>query len=279
MKAFVEKLEKEIEVRLQVVETMEADMLKKALEASHILGNIFDRLKEFIVSYEFQNDAEEIHFFKNVKPRLCAHLIYYRTIYNIEMNRPVGSVDVQRKYLNRELEDIQDFIDKRLDFYRYWRSGCTNLDEIYFMRGKTDMELYLESFYYELAPEFSTNYDFKVARILANDMLQVFIRSELEALEENRHRNNNSDQYQLNIRLNAKKAEIIEILYGLDTINFFGDISLKRVTAFVEKTFNIELGNISRTFAELKTRNAPTPFLDKIRDFLLKRMGRKDDKK
>lgn len=275
MKVFVDKLEKEIEVRLQVVEAMEADMLKKSLEASHILGDIFDRLKEFIASYEFKDVADEIHFFKNIKPRLCAHLIYYRTIYNIEMNRPVGSIEVQRTYLNKELEDIQDFINKRLDFFRYWRSGCTNLDEIYFMRGKTDMELYLESFYYELDPKFSTNYDFKVARILANDMLQVFIQSELETLEENRYKNNDPSQHPLNVKLHAKKTDIIEILYGLDTVNFFGEVSLKRVTAFVEKAFNIDLGNISRTFAEMKSRNAPTPFLDKMRDALLKRMGRK----
>lgn len=275
MKEFVDKLEKEIEGRLQVVEAMEADMLKKSLEASHILGNTFDRLKEFITSYEFKDATEEIHFFKNVKPRLCAHLIYYRTIYNIEMNRPVGNIEVQRTYLNKELEDIQDFINKRLDFYRYWRSGCSNLDEIYFMRDKTDMELYLESFYYELDPKFSTNYDFKVARILANDMLQVFIQSELEALEENRYKNNDPNQSSLNVRLHAKKTDIIEILYGLDTVNFFGDVSLKRITAFVEKAYNIDLGNISRTFAEMKSRNIPTPFFDKIRDSLLKRMGRK----
>lgn len=209
------------------------------------------------------------------KPRLCAHLIYYRAIYNIEMNRPVGSLEVQRTYLHKELEEIQDYINKRLDFYRYWRSGCTNLDEIYFMRDKTDMELYLESFYYELDPKFSTNYDFKVARIQANDMLQVFIQSELEALEETRYKNNDVDRYQLHIRLNAKKTDIIELLYSLDTINFFGEISLKRVTALVEKEFNIDLGNISRTFAEMKSRNTPTPFLDKMRDSLLKRMGRK----
>lgn len=278
MKDFVSNLKKEMEVRLQKIETKEADMLKKSLEASHILGEAFDRLKNYIVSYEFQDAAEEVYFFKNVKPRLCAYLIYYRTIYNIEMNRPVGSVEAQRKYLNKELEDIQDYTNKRLDFYRYWRSGSTNLDEIYFMRGKTDMELYLESFYYELDPKFSTNYDFKVARILANDMLQIFIRSELEGLEHNRHRIMDG-HFHLNIKLNAKKTEIIEMLYGLDTINFFGEISLKKVTACVEEIFNINLGNISRTFAELKARNTPTPFFNKIRDALLKRMGRKNDDK
>jgi len=173
MKKFVNKLEKETKARLRIVEIKEADMLKKSLEASNILGEAFDCLKNFILSYEFQDAAEEIHFFKNVKPQLCAHLIYYRTIYNIEMNRPLGSVEAQRKYLYKELRDIRDFINKRQDFYRYWRSGSTSLDDIYFRRGKSDMEFYLESFYYELDPKFSTNYDFKVARILANDMLHT----------------------------------------------------------------------------------------------------------
>ena len=275
MKKFVNKLEKETEARLRMVEIKEADMLKKSLEASNILGEAFDCLKKFILSYDFQDAAEEIHFFKNVKPQLCAHLIYYRTIYNIEMNRPLGSVEAQRKYLYKELKDIRDFINKRLDFYRYWRSGSTSLDDIYFRRGKTDMELYLESFYYELDPKFSTNYDFKVARILANDMLHIFIRSELDALEESRFKNNDN-RSQLNININAKKTDIIELLYALDTINFFVGKSLNRVTALVQNTFNINLGNISRTFAEMKSRNIPTPFLDRTRESLLKRMGRKN---
>jgi len=278
MKKFVNKLEKETEARLRMVEIKEADMLKKSLEASNILGEAFDCLKKFILSYDFQDAAEEIHFFKNVKPQLCAHLIYYRTIYNIEMNRPLGSVEAQRKYLYKELKDIRDFINKRLDFYRYWRSGSTSLDDIYFRRGKTDMELYLESFYYELDPKFSTNYDFKVARILANDMLHIFIRSELDALEESRFKNNDN-RSQLNININAKKTDIIELLYALDTINFFVGKSLNRVTALVQNTFNINLGNISRTFAEMKSRNIPTPFLDRTRESLLKRMGRKNSAK
>lgn len=87
MKEFVSNLKKEMEVRLQKIETKEADMLKKSLEASHVLGEAFDRLKLYIMSYEFQDTAEEVYFFKIVKPRLCAYLIYYRTIYNIEMNR------------------------------------------------------------------------------------------------------------------------------------------------------------------------------------------------
>jgi hypothetical protein len=93
-------------------------------------------------------------------------------------------------------------------------------------------------------------------------------------LEESRYKNNDN-RIQLSININAKKTDIIELLYSLDTINFFEGKSLNRITALVENTFNINLGNISRTFAEMKSRNIPTPFLDKMRESLLKRMGRK----
>ena len=272
---FVQKLKKEVEADIRRIEAMDANSLKKSLEAFHVLGAAFNQLKTFILAYNFRDDAEEIYFFKHIKPLLCSHLIYYRKIYNIEMNRPVGSIEAQRAYLHHELDRIHEFQHKRQDFYRYLRSGATSLDTIYFMRGKTDMELYLETFYYERDPLFSTNCDFKVARIMANDMLQVFIQSEVEALEESRYKNSDPNHCPLNVRIHAKKTDIIEMLYGLDTVNFFGDVSLKRITAFVERWFNIDLGNISRTFAEMKSRNVPTPFFDKIRDALLNRMGRK----
>ena len=89
------------------------------------------------------------------------------------MNRPVGSIEAQREYLDAHVRAINAYTQKRLDFIRYFRSGATHLDSLYFLRGQTDTEQYLETFYYELDPQFSTNADFKVAKILANDMLSV----------------------------------------------------------------------------------------------------------
>ena len=48
------------------MEESDDNTIKKSQEVSHILGNIFDRLKEFII----KRDADEIEFFKEIKPRL-----------------------------------------------------------------------------------------------------------------------------------------------------------------------------------------------------------------
>lgn len=67
------------------------------------MGDAFQRLRDFITNYTFKSEAEEIEFFKVIKPRLYHRLIYYRKVYNIEMNRPVGVEFDRRNKSNQPL--------------------------------------------------------------------------------------------------------------------------------------------------------------------------------
>ena len=62
MKAFVSALEKELAGRLRKIESSDLSILKKSLEASLVLGDAFQRLREFVSSYTFESEAEEIEF-------------------------------------------------------------------------------------------------------------------------------------------------------------------------------------------------------------------------
>ena len=75
MIAFIEKLNSEVLRSIERIESRDTDVLKKSLEASRVLGEAFDRLKQYIIGYRFQNDDEEIKFFKEIKPRLFCRLI------------------------------------------------------------------------------------------------------------------------------------------------------------------------------------------------------------
>lgn len=272
---FVDKLQKEVRKQIEKIEAEDMNILKKSLDASHVLGDAFDRLKDFIISYNFRNEEEEILFFKEIKPRIFCHLIYYRKVYNIEMHRPVASTEAQKEYLKRKLDVIQDFNDKILDFYRYYRSGATYLDAAYFVRGKPDPEQYLETFYYERDPQFSTNADFKVAKIMANDMLQVYLLSELEALDNHTHTSVTQSFPKVKLTWTGSKTDLIELIYALDTEGCFnhGKIPLIQIAAYFESVFNTELGNnIARNFYDMRIRQQPTPFLDRLREEIRKRM-------
>ena len=272
---FIYSLKKEVDVKIKQIEYLEISILTKSLEASSVLAEAFNQLKAFVLSYNFKDEDEEIFFFKETKPRLCSRLIYFRKVYNIEMNRPMG-VDKQREYLSDLLNDINKYNTKRLDFIRYYRSGSSHLDSFYFLRNKTDAEQYLETFYYELDPKFSTNCDFKVAKILSNDMLYSYLTQEIELLNDNGIKVGSYGFPSTKLTWKGSKVELQEQIISWDSAGTFGEVPLTQLYSYVQNVFNIQLdSNLSRSFGELKIRVSPTPFLDKLKDSLLRRMGRK----
>lgn len=108
-------------------------MITKSLETSRFLSDAVNQLKIFVLLYNFKD--EEIFLFKEAKPKLCSRLIYYRKIYNIEMNRPTG-IDQQKEYLTEVSNGINKYNTKRLDFIRYCRSSSSHLDSAYFLPGR-----------------------------------------------------------------------------------------------------------------------------------------------
>lgn len=271
MKSFVSILENEIEEKLKKIESADLNVLKKSLEASLVLGDAFLRLKEFISTYAFRDEDEEIEFFKVIKPRLFYRLIYYRKVYNIEMNRPLG-VASQRSYLVDEIKAVNRYNAKRSDFVRYYRSGLTHLDSMYYLRGSVDAALYLETFHYERDPLFSTNCDFKVARILANEKLIRYLTKELETLEQHQ---TEPPLPRVRIVWNGTKTELVEQIFAWDSRKIFGNTPLTKLADYIQIVFNIELDrNFSRTFGDMRIRNNKTPFLDSLKEALLRRMNR-----
>lgn len=273
LKEFWEGLKKETQQTLRQIEAAEKDILKRAYSCALALADANSNLKTFIIHYQFENEEEEIWFFKHAKPVLVSQLIYYCQVYNIEMNRPVGGVVIQRDYLNSELENLQDYIERRPEFYSYYRLGATENDVNYFTRDKFVLgHQYLEPTISEREPRYSTNCDYKLAKILANERLEILLKSQLDELERP-----HEDIAQL--PWNTKKTFLIELLYALDSFRAFGSIPLKRVVTVIQRLLGVDLGNVSSAFAEMRTRNDPTPFLDALKDALLQRMKRSNERR
>lgn len=270
--SYILTLQKETERDVLKIESSNVQIISRAQAVSQLLEKVFDKLKQFISTYEFQLEADEIEFFKEIKPRIFCKLIYYRKIYNIEMNRPVSGPDSVKAYLNSELDNIQDYNHKRLDFYRYYRSGATHLDKLYFLRNiSVDVGQYTDSFYFERDPKFSTFGDFRVAKILAGDMLSQYLLNELLELDSNFF----VAQSDTRLIWMDSKTDLCELIFALHAKGSFGPISLTRLATFLQKVFNIEFNtNFSRTFYDMSLRNNPTPYLDSLIDSLLKKMNR-----
>ncbi|MBQ0138272.1 MAG: RteC domain-containing protein, partial [Kurthia sp.] len=88
------------------------------------------QLKLSVLKHHFRDTQEEINFFKNSKPNVLSKLIYYNAIYKIEAKKPYGGEKVTEEYLNNELLKIKNFFDNNLEFYKYYRTNSTYLDNI-----------------------------------------------------------------------------------------------------------------------------------------------------
>lgn len=106
-------------------------------------------------------------------------------------------------------------------------------------------------------------------------MLQAYLLSELELLDSYMLKPNSTSFPKVKLTWTGSKTDLIELIYALDTEGCFnnGKIPLIQIAAYFESVFNIELGNnIARNFYDMRIRNHPTPFLDRLREEIRKRM-------
>jgi hypothetical protein len=256
------------------------DQIKKCEQAITVILKSINELKKAATKTNFKSKSEEIQFFKEIKPQFTSKLIYFNRVYKIEMKKPNGGNKILKKYYNNELLKLKAFFDNELEFYQYFRSGSTYLDYKYFLRGEFDIKLALDSYYFESDISFATSHDFKVATILANDLIELYLENQLLMLENNE--NSEKSQRKPNVKLTwtGSKVALIELIYALHTEGVFnnGAADLKDIAEYFEHTFEIDLGQYRRVFLEIRARKSDrTKFLTTLNDSLQKRMENSDD--
>lgn len=134
MKAFSNRLYEQMNSALSTI-SIQADSTLKSTERSYRnVQQAMQELKTFIIQYSFKNQQEEIHFFKDIKPRFLKELIFFEELYYIESSRPVASKIQIEQYLNTHLEQINEFFRRNHSLHTYYRMGEDYKDMQYFTR-------------------------------------------------------------------------------------------------------------------------------------------------
>lgn len=269
----------ELQQSLNHIHSESTEPLEYAAQGIKASITVLEKLKTKFIACQFQNKADEIEFFRSCKPQLASKLIYYNEIYTIASNKPIGSKKAIRNYYKTELDKLEVFFNENLDFYRYYRTGNQALDNKYFLRGRHDVKLTLDSFYFQADQRFSTSHDYKVAKILANDSIKVFLESEIQKLEQPNENidcnTNKSGQV-----WTGSKVALIELIYALHAEGVFGNgnAELKEVVNTFESAFGVDLGQFNRVFLEIRSRKSEkTKFLNALKDKLICRMDDADE--
>jgi len=235
------------------------------------------KLKNYISSYSFKNKEDEIHFFKVIKPQFYSKYIYFINVYNYLMQKPLGSAETLKEYINYELADIKRFFDHNQAFYQYYRSGSTQMDEVYFTRGQFDVHVELEDF--EEDELYSTSHDYKLAKIIANEKYQEYLNIELQKSDVDETTPTDTSN-ELQLIWTASKTDLVELIYALVASGVFnnGTTEIKSIVNFFQTIFHIDLGSYYHKYTDITRRKKDrTVFLDKLKLALLRRMEEKFD--
>ena len=261
MKEEIEKILEQVEVDISEIDLYGYDIIETSLSMVHRLQAVLNDLRTKIQSYVFSTKEDEILFFKTQKPEILGRLLFFYKIYRIETQCPNGSNDVIRSYINRELDNLTYFFNRNLDFYQYYRSHSTIYDEYYFIRGKADLRLCTDSAQFDKDPNFSTGYDYKVAKIISNEMLRIYLNKRIVKLEtDNQIEDNLQKCLKYPFRFTGKKVFLIELGYSLASSGDFnnGNVEIKEMMNFLSTVCQIDLGDYYAAYIAMKERKNRT---------------------
>ena len=257
MKQYIDKLLSKINTEIET-SCMDSDVSSdKAIYMIDFIRPLFEELREFIHQYTFQDANEEILFFKDIKPFILSKLIYFNDIYLLELRKPNGSKEVLKEYYKKKQTAITEFCNANLDFYQYYRSKATHLDRYYFLREHENYKLCHNCGMFDKDPLFSTCCDHRVAKMLAYDMLEIYLQQRLQELERKEVIENSRTSLPDNPFLwTGTKIAAIELGYAIYAAGVLnnGNADIKEIMTYIEASFKIDLGDYYRTYLAIRER-------------------------
>lgn len=279
MKEYLSQKIKEIRLELETVDMDSEISIEITVSMIEYLEKCLADIREKFLSLKNIREEDEINFFKEVKPEILGFVLYFNKIHTIELKCPNGSNDTLAEYYQRELDSLTFFFERNLDFYQYYRSKSTHMDEHYFLRSRRSHLLCLDSVHYIIDYEFSTGYDYKVAKILCNEMLRIYLNKKMHKLDKQTLINKNRASLPNNdLKWTGPKTALVEIGYGFESSKYVnrGTANIKEIMIVLEIMFNIDLGEYYRDYISIKGRIDRTKYLNIIIERLLKRMDEDD---
>lgn len=254
---FSDQLQNRLKEKLSESNVEQDELLKVGALLTFIRETVRE-LKEFTFKYKFINEAEEIKFFKQIMPVFLSQFYYYKKIFEIRLFDSFRDVKTRHSNYCHILQKLERYVSKNSEFYKYYLTNMTYLDNQYFTRGKNMKSI-------ELNEKVLTGYDIKLGKLLANDLIKSFAMTWLNKSQSESFSGRGS------LTWTGSKTALIELVYALHAIGAFnnGSADIKLIAVVIENSFNISLGNYYRVFQDIRIRKgSSTSFLESLREKL-----------
>lgn len=281
MKEYYSNILKSVHGELEMIDMDSCNIsIEESESIIDFLNNKLNELRSYFLSVESLSLQDEIAFFKEIKPEILGFLLYFNKIHTIELKCPNGSNITLKDYYENEQKSLTFFFERNLDFYQYYRSKATYLDEHYFLRKKKSHKLCVDSVHFIIDKDFSTGYDYKVAKIICNEMLRIYLNKKMNHLDKQIIINKNRSSLPItDLKWTGPKIALVEIGYSFESSKFInrGNADIKEIMIMLETVFNIDLGEYYRSYISIKERKIDrTKYLNILIERLIQRMDEDD---
>lgn len=263
MEHFINAEKQLIEEIEQILQTNPESTMMANKAAKLIMGTLSSFRKQ-IREKGFKRDEDEIYFFKNIKPKIHAYLIFFSILSEIEPSKYHMSEEEIKNLIDKKIRMFRYIKRENLEFVSYYMEGLSHLDRQYFLRPVDIQKITRHSAGMMLDPEFSTGFDVVAANIIAEQLLLKHLFPDQQ-----------SKPKVSKLKWTGSKADFVELIYGLQAsaaINY-GDVEIKELAKAMQSIFQMYIDDPYRTFIDISNRKTNhVKFIVKMQEGLLRKI-------
>jgi hypothetical protein len=255
------------------------DPLERLAAILKVIRGALEQLKGFIEQNPFESEADEICFFKQIKPLFYQWQLYYTELYTIESGATYNDADKLIVKLEEELLYVERCFRQHAFHYQYYKLRATELDSLYFVRDIQVQSILLPDVP-ELHPAFATSSGYLFAKFMAFEELKGWLTDKIARLK--RHPENTwevmNDKEAGEMYWTGDPINLGEVAHGIHLTGQLnnGTAGIGEIFRWLESKLHVTLGKPAKKFAQIKGRKrlARTKYLDEMKE----QIGRKSDK-
>lgn len=266
MKNYSNTFQYKIEQNIKAIEqeNLEPECRIKALYIAIETGVL--EMNNWLKTYKFCDEREEIYFFKHIRPQIVSKLLFYKTLLRWESKIPIQDLDKKQFYIQKHSK-IEQQLNGLHYIDQYLSTNNSFNDTNYFTRqyNLSALSIYTEE-YFNYDSRLCTPQCIAVTKLLNYKMLIAYLKSEFES---NTKASSNSFQ---RLKWNFSKQDLFELIFALHYSKAIGegDTSLAKTIHPFEIIFDIKLKAevYKRWLNQKKRKKELTPFLQNITTIL-----------
>ena len=158
MLEYARQLHEELSAELEGLTGPPSANLNEPDQRLTLVSTAIYRIKEKLKTYQFRDEREEIEFCKSVLPMFLSLDIYYTEKFDLECVELIGTAKSKYKFYRKTFKKIDDFFRRHIEFFKYYRSGKTDLDKDFFLRKSSWNGNIIDLFTHVIDPSFCTVY-------------------------------------------------------------------------------------------------------------------------